>query len=82
MKRIIITAAAVAASVAAFATPEAAQAQNCTTPVTYCVAQATDTVVDTVTYYYDWTITTLQDGPNINSYCKLIWPDGCSVPMP
>jgi opacity protein-like surface antigen len=89
MKRILATAAAVAASVGAIAAPANAQDVPdpndylaCTTPVTSCVAYYGDAVVGTVQAQYDWVITTLQNGPNINSYCKLIWPDGCNMPTP
>jgi hypothetical protein len=89
MKRIIATAAAVAASVGAFAVPANAQDVpdpfeyvNCVTPVTTCVGYYGDQVVGAVTYYYGWATTTLQDGPSINGTCKLIWPDGCTSPTP
>ena len=89
MKRILMTAAAVAASVGAFAAPASAQDVpdpndylECITPVTSCVQYYADGVLATVDYYYDWTMATIQNGPNINDTCKIIWPDGCSMPTP
>ena len=81
MKRMIIIAAAVAAAVATTTAP-AAQAQECTTPVTTCVEYYGDQAIATVMAEYNWAMQTIQNGPNINSYCKLIWPDGCNMPTP